>query len=224
MTDLKTLLATACILGAFGGAASAQNAAGPLPQTGPVGPAPAAPAPAAPAPNSDGSLSMGETVNPDTGPGTTYTQGTFGDWSQRCIRAPEGQKDRCELYQLLKDGDGNPVAEITVFGLPAGQQAAAGATMVTPLMTLLPQQITFQIDDGTAKRYPFTWCNQIGCYARVGFTADEVAALKRGKEASLSIVPVAAPDTTVDLRISLNGFTAGYDAVNAFNGFGGAGK
>jgi invasion protein IalB len=82
----------------------------------------------------------------------------------------------------------------------------------------LTQQITMKIDDGTAKRYPFTWCSQVGCYARIGFTADEIAAFKRGKKATVTIVPVAAPDTTVDLDVSLIGFTAGYEAVNKANG------
>jgi invasion protein IalB len=193
------------------------NAAGPLPQVGPV--APADPAPTGPqAPGGAGDLSMGETVQQDTGPGSTYTSGVYGDWEARCVRAPEGQRDRCELYQLLQDGDGNSVAEITLFGLPPGQQAAAGATIVTPLLTLLTQQVTLQIDDGTAKRYPFTWCGQVGCYARIGFTADEIAAFKRGQKATITIVPVAAPDTTVELALSLIGFTAGYDAVNEANG------
>lgn len=212
MTDLKNLLCTACALAVLAGAGYAQAPAGPLPQTGPVAPAPATPAPAA------DNLSMGETVAQENGPGTTYTKDVHGDWEVRCIRAPEGQKDRCELYQLLQDGDGNSVAEITLFGLPPGQQAAAGATIVTPLLTLLTQQITLQVDDGTAKRYPFTWCGQVGCYARVGFTADEIAAFKRGNTAKITIVPVAAPDTTVELPVPLSGFTAGFDAVNEANG------
>lgn len=220
MTDFRKLLFTACALAAIAGPGLAQNVqgpAGPAPQMGPA--APAGPQAPAQAQGGSGDLSMGETVEPDTGPGTTYVSGNYGDWEMRCVRAPEGQRDRCELYQLLQDGDGNSVAEITIFGLPEGQQAAAGATIVTPLMTLLTQQVTLKIDDGTAKRYPFTWCGQIGCYARIGFTAAEVAAFKRGQAAQITIVPVAAPDTTVDLTVSLAGFTAGYDAVNEANGF-----
>ena len=215
MTDLKKLLCTAGALAILAGAGDAQNAAGPLPQTGPVAPAPATPAPSG---SANGDLSMGETVTQNEGPGTTYTTGVYGDWEARCVRASEGQQDRCELYQLLDDEAGNSVAEISLFGLPANQPAAAGATIVTPLLTLLTQQITLQIDEGTAKRYPFTWCGQIGCYARIGFTADEIAAFKRGTTATITIVPVAAPDTTVDLSVSLIGFTAGYQAVNEANG------
>ncbi|MFC7704970.1 invasion associated locus B family protein [Plastorhodobacter daqingensis] len=160
-------------------------------------------------------LSLGEVVGED-GLGEAYTAETFGDWEMRCIRTPDDQ-DPCQLYQLLDDAEGNSVAEISLFALPAGQQAAAGATIVTPLETLLTQQITIQVDGAQAKRYPFTWCSPIGCVARVGFTQAEIDAFKRGNRATMTIVPVAAPDQQVALDVSLAGFTAGYDAVAASN-------
>ena len=167
--------------------------------------------PAAPADD----LSLGEEVMGD-GEGEAYLAEVFQDWELRCIRVPDGA-DPCQLYQLLQDEEGNSVAEISVFGLPDGGEAAAGATIITPLETLLTQQITLRVDGGQAKRYPFTWCSVIGCVARVGFTAAEVEAFRRGSVARMSIVPVAAPDQTVTLDISLMGFTAGFEAVNAAN-------
>ncbi|MFD1912923.1 invasion associated locus B family protein [Halodurantibacterium flavum] len=180
----------------------------------PATPAETTEAPAAPAPV-PGDLSLGEEIGGDE-IGDAYVAETFGDWEMRCIRAPEGQ-DPCQLYQLLDDAEGNSVAEISLFSLPDGQQAAAGATIVTPLETLLTQQITLQVDGATAKRYPFTWCSMAGCVARVGFTQAEVDAFKRGNRATMTIVPVVAPDQQVALDISLQGFTAGYDAVAAHN-------
>jgi len=161
-------------------------------------------------------LSLGETVNAEPQVGDTYVADVQGDWEIRCVRTEDGQ-DPCQLYQLLQDENGNSVAEIGMFALPAGQQAAAGATIITPLETLLMQQITIAVDGGAAKRYPFTFCSQVGCFARVGFTADEVAAFKRGRQATMTIFPAAAPDQPVNLAISLSGFTAGYDAVAAAN-------
>ncbi|KKL20651.1 hypothetical protein LCGC14_2453340, partial [marine sediment metagenome] len=124
----------------------------------------------------------------------------------------------CQLYQLLNDGDGNSVAEISMFGLPAGREVAAGATVITPLETLLTQQISMSVDGGQVKRYPFTFCAGNGCFSRIGFTSQEVAQFKRGANAKLVIVPAAAPDQKIELTVSLSGFTAGYDAVNASNG------
>jgi invasion protein IalB len=45
-------------------------------------------------------------------------------------------------------------------------------------------------------------------------TEADVTAFKRGKEATITIVPALAPDQTVDLALSLSGFTAGYDKAS----------
>lgn len=160
-------------------------------------------------------LSAGEEAAPE-GPkvGDIYINSEYSDWDLRCIKA-EGGKDPCQLYQLLEDAKNNPVAEINVFPLPDGQETAAGATIITPLETLLTQQLSLTVDGGAAKKYPFAWCSQIGCFARVGLSAADVAAFKRGSKATISIVPVAAPDQRVNIEVSLSGFTAGYDATKA---------
>lgn len=183
--------------------------------------APAAEAPAADAPVADG-LNMGTEAGAPVVPltqetaevGQTYTLAAFELWEQRCTKMADGS-DPCQLYQLLKDKDGNNVAEISMFPLPAGGQAAAGATIIAPLETLLTANLLLAIDGTKPKIYPFTFCAQIGCIARVGFTADEVTQFKKGAKATMTIVPAAAPEQKVDLDVSLKGFTAGYDAVAA---------
>lgn len=164
-----------------------------------------------------GDLSLGAVEGAEDGIGSQFLAASFGTaWEQRCVRT-EDKSDPCQLYQLLKDAEGNSVAEISMFDLPAGGEAVAGATIVAPLETLLTENIRLKVDDAAAKIYPFTWCSQIGCIARVGFTADEVASFKRGAKATLTIVPVVAPDQKVDLNLDLSGFTAGYDAIVAAN-------
>ncbi|KAF0674736.1 invasion associated locus B family protein [Profundibacterium mesophilum] len=148
--------------------------------------------------------------------GETYISESHGDWNVRCVRTAEGS-DPCQLYQLLKDERGNSVAEISLFGLPQNDQVEAGATIITPLETLLTEQLSLSVDGGKQNSYPFTFCAANGCYARVGFTASEVNQFKRGNSALMRIVPAAAPDQMIDLTISLSGFTAGYEAVNAAN-------
>ncbi|WP_374396200.1 invasion associated locus B family protein [Tabrizicola sp.] len=159
-----------------------------------------------------------EVSAPADGPGSTYTAGTFEAWEQKCVRT-EGGIDPCQLYLLLKDKTDNAVAEFTMFNLPKGSEgpAVAGATFVAPLETLLPAGMTLQIDTSKPKAYPFTFCTKIGCVARIGFTAEEVTALKSGGNAVITIVPFVAPNEKVELSLSLKGFTAGYDAVVAAN-------
>ena len=158
-------------------------------------------------------LSMGTQVQEAAAIGTPYIRETFGDWSMRCLVAEEGAPDPCQLYQLLNDADGNSVAEISMFPLANGGRAAAGATIVVPLETLLTAQVQLAVDGSAKRTYPFTFCNRAGCVSRVGFTAEEVAQFKRGNVATLRMVPAAAPDDEVILNISLTGFTAGYTSA-----------
>lgn len=160
-------------------------------------------------PGSDLSLGM-------TDMGSTYVQEEVGDWEIQCIRT-EQDEDPCTLYQLLSDDQDNPVAEVSVFRLPAGGRATAGATVIVPLETLLTEQLRIAVDDGQGKLYPFSFCNPIGCYARIGLTESDVEAFKRGAVARISIVPFAAPDQTVTLDMSLSGFTAGFDQVSVID-------
>jgi invasion protein IalB len=165
-------------------------------------------------------LSLGEpaegeaAAEPADQTGQPYLREEFGDWSLRCVRAAEGP-DPCQLYQLLLDADGNAVAEISMFPLPEGGEAVAGATIVAPLETLLTEELTLSVDGTAARVYPFTFCTAAGCVARVGFTAEEVQQFRNGVAAEMSIVPAAAPDQRVTLAISLTGFTAGFEAGRA---------
>lgn len=172
------------------------------------------PAPAPP--SGPDNLSMGEPAGEGDGPGTSYVSETFGDWEQRCVRSEEGA-DPCQLYQLLRDESGNAVAEMSVFPLPSGREAAAGSTIITPLETLLTRNVRLSIDDGEARQYPFEFCTRQGCIARIGLTAAEVTQFERGAAGTLVIVPAAAPDQEISLTISLSGFTAGYASVSEAN-------
>lgn len=178
--------------------------------------APAPDAPATATPSDTAAPVATDTPAPDAAPadgvGTMYVAATNGAWEQRCIRAADGS-DPCQMYQLLKDENANAVAEITILVLPDGQQAVAGSQIMVPLETLLTEQLILQIDSSPAKIYPFTWCAAQGCVARIGFTASDIAALKKGSNATITIVPVVAPDQKVKLTASLKGFTAAYDAA-----------
>jgi len=158
-------------------------------------------------------ISMGEEVN---AVGTTYIKEAHGDWQLSCVRSGT-DADPCQIYQLMQDDQGNSVAEINLFNLPKGSEAAAGASIVTPLETLLTAQITMRVDAGQAKRYPFTLCASVGCIARVGFTEAEIASFRKGNKASFIIVPAMLPDEQVEITMSLKGFTAAYEAVVAAN-------
>ncbi|MEP3346039.1 MAG: invasion associated locus B family protein [Litoreibacter sp.] len=207
---LKTLMISAALSAAVATNVAAQTTTETTGEAAAEAEAPADDS-SADAPRDDGLSTGAEIIEA----GTTYKVSDHGDWELRCIKAPEGGKDPCQLYQLLEDQSGNSVAEINLFNLPEDDSLAAGATIVTPLETLLTQNVQLTVDGGKAKVYPFTFCTAIGCFSRVGFTAGDVASFKAGNIAKIVVVPAQAPDQRVELTMSLSGFTAGLEAVKA---------
>ncbi|MGH1413420.1 MAG: invasion associated locus B family protein [Pelagimonas sp.] len=159
-------------------------------------------------------LDMGEDPNAPkpTGP-KTYVKDGFGDWVLQCLEVPEGD-DVCQMYQLLKDANGTSVAEVNIFKIQDGGQAVAGGTFIVPLETLLPQKLTVTVDGGSARRYDYSFCSQIGCYARVGLTAQDIQRFKAGAKATITLVPAVAANKKVSVEMSLKGFTAAYKAAS----------
>ncbi|WP_158963529.1 invasion associated locus B family protein [Chachezhania sediminis] len=166
-----------------------------------------------PSQTADSGLDLGQPVNDAPQNGERYLKETIGDWSLACIKT-DLETDPCSIMQILNDKSGNSVAEISLFRLEGAGQAVAAATVIVPLETLLPAQLTIAVDGNKGKRYNYNFCNPVGCYAQIGLTADDIAAFKKGSVAKISLVPAPAPDQVVELEMSLAGFTAGYDLVD----------
>jgi invasion protein IalB len=192
------------------------------PDTAPEDAAPAAEAPEDAAPAADAPAAAGTAAEAPSAGGQDPATGdpagpevmeivrdTFGDWQVRC--SVEGTE--CFMYQLALDAQGNPVAEFSMLKLPEGGEAAAGATVVTPLGTLLTQGIVIQVDSGERRQYPFAWCSQVGCFARFGLDTPSLTGMKRGSTGTITLVSVGQPEQPVNLNLSLSGFTAAYDSL-----------
>ena len=161
--------------------------------------------------NAADSLSLGLNIEvPDIG--QPYIAERIGDWSMRCIRSENGQ-DPCELFQLLVNNEGNPLSEIMVFPLPQGQAAIAGATIIVPLKTLLTARMTIGFDAEITKSYPYSFCTEIGCIARIGLTEDDIALMKAGDQSVITIRHMDATNKALNLNLSLSGFTAGFNKI-----------
>jgi len=145
-----------------------------------------------------------------------YIKETHGDWSVRCF-PNEGGEELCQMYQLMTESEGNPVAEFTLYRLAAAGNIAAGATVAVPLGTLLTEEMKLSVDGGKAKSYAYSFCTMGGCFSRIGLTGPEVEALKKGAQAQIEIVPAQAPDQTVRIDVSLSGFTAAYGSTSTLN-------
>ncbi|MHA3915348.1 invasion associated locus B family protein [Halovulum sp. GXIMD14793] len=171
---------------------------------------PPADAPATEAPSDQPSAETDSAAAPAPAePEVVTTQ--HGDWELRCTV----DKTDCFMYQLLQDSAQNPVAEFTLLVLPQGSKARAGVTVVTPLGTLLEPGLVLQIDSSQARKYGFTWCDRSGCFARFGLESAQVDNYKRGNVAKMRILSASNPQQPVDLAVSLSGFTAAYNEMEA---------
>ena len=161
-------------------------------------------------PTSEGDLSLGEDTSvPQVG--QTYVREVVQDWEIQCVKTETGEDEPCQMYQLLQNEAGKPLAEVSLFKLPQGGQAVAGATVIVPLETALQAQLRIAVDGAQSKRYPYSLCNQIGCFARIGLTNSDLNGFKRGAKAVVTVVPFVAQDQQIQLEMSLNGFTASFD-------------
>ena len=154
-----------------------------------------------------------EEVAGSIAPGQAYDKGIFGDWTLRCVKNDK-IPEMCQLFQLMKDASGAPVAEFNLNTLSKTGPVLVGANVITPLETLLPAQLTIRVGKNDAKRYPFAFCVKIGCVARIGLTAEDLNFYRKENVAAVTMVPAATPNQPQTVLLSLKGFTAGHAAMS----------
>jgi len=152
------------------------------------------------------------TETSQTPPGAPFIDATYSDWEILCTQVDEAGTLGCEMYQLLNDAGGSPIAEISVAALPFGSEVAAGATITAPLETFLPSGLGWRVGAAEEMRIEqFRVCNVVGCFVRMGLSVEEVDALKAGSNATVVIAPFVAIDQPIEINVSLSGFTAAYE-------------
>jgi len=161
-------------------------------------------------------LSIGKPLETIREPGEVYLAGNKGDWNVRCITGNPGEIDKCEIQQLLFLNETTPVADISIFKLPEGERAIAAANVMVPLETLLTKKFRFAFSEGSIKEFPYSFCNKNGCLVRMGLLEEDIDAMKKGSSSELSITHISSPGASINLSLSLNGFTAAFDIIRPF--------
>ncbi|MFY0595779.1 MAG: invasion associated locus B family protein [Cognatishimia sp.] len=151
-------------------------------------------------------LATGQPVAPEV------VSETFGDWTVNCQQLPEGE--RCQMQQLLLNSQETPAVEVNLFPVTGQSQVFAGGTIIAPLGTLLPAQLTISIDGALGKAYPFAFCLPDGCVSRVGLTKEDVTGLKKGAEAEVTLAHMSAPGQPINIKMSLSGFTKAFERMS----------
>ena len=161
-------------------------------------------------------LSLGKPLETIREPGEIYLAGNKGDWNVRCVTANPGEIDKCEIQQLLFLNEDSPIADISIFKLPEGERAVAAANVMVPLETLLTKKLRFAFSEDSVKEFPYSFCNQNGCLVRMGLLEEDIEAMKKGSSSELSITHISSPEASINLSLSLNGFTAAFDIIRPF--------
>jgi len=134
-------------------------------------------------------------------------QATYGSWNLRCEPMPEddGSGDQCFIFQnlVLKRG-GQRVFNMAVGFIDDSPDPIALVTL--PLGISLPPGATLSVDDEREVRFPIERCMPAGCRAGVTLAPELVAALERGREASVNFFDGARQPVSV--KLSLDGFEA----------------
>ena len=152
------------------------------------------------------SLSIDDSMTGETQQIEPYIKERIEDWNLKCIE-PLNSIERCEANQIIFNQEQQPVAEISIFKLPQGQVAAAAATIIVPLETVLNEGLILEMQDLEPKKYQFKFCNSIGCYSQIGLTNEELEALKSKGKASIFLKHLSSGDQQIIIPISLSGFT-----------------
>jgi invasion protein IalB len=134
---------------------------------------------------------------------------THGDWEIQCLEGTE----TCAMQQVGNTADGERALLVTVqrlAGVTADERPVPAAiTVNTPIGVLIPYAIRVRVDEGNIAQVPLMRCVPESCVARAPMAEEAIAELKRGSKATFAYFL----QEEVLVEISLNGFTAAYDAL-----------
>lgn len=134
---------------------------------------------------------------------------THGAWEIHCLKGTE----TCVMQHVGKTDDGKRALLVTVERLAGvtaeGQAVPAAMTVHTPLGVLIPYQVRVKIDEGEVMPVQLLRCLTDSCMARVPMAEQDVDMFKKGSTARFGFF--LTDEVVVD--VSLNGFTAAYNAL-----------
>lgn len=133
-----------------------------------------------------------------------------GDWQIRCDTPPGAKSEQCALIQNVTAEDRENVG-LSVIVLKTADKEAKILRVLAPLGVLLPFGLGLKVDGADIGRAGFVRCLPNGCIAEVILQDELLDKMRTGKLATFIIFQT--PEEGIGIPISLNGFPAGYDAL-----------
>ena len=135
---------------------------------------------------------------------------THGAWSIVCDTPPGASAEQCVLMQNVVAADREEFG-LSVVVLKTADKKAQILRVLAPLGVLLPNGLGLNIDGNDIGRAYFVRCFTDGCYAEVILEESLIKALEDGSNATFYVFQT--PEEGIGIPISLNGFSAGFDAL-----------
>jgi invasion protein IalB len=135
---------------------------------------------------------------------------TFGDWQLRCETPAGAKTEQCAIVQNVAAED-RPNVSLVIIVLKTADGKSRLLRVVAPLGVLLPSGLGLKIDQADIGRAGFVRCLTTGCVAEVVMEDNLVTQMKGGKTATFIVFQT--PEEGVGIPVSLNGFSAGFDAL-----------
>lgn len=145
---------------------------------------------------------------------------THGAWKVQCEEMPAGDaaaglepgQKMCVMVQVTRS-EKNPKAGLTLV-LVKSKQGGKNVTMmrvIAPIGVFLPTGVALEIDGAAVGRVPFTRCMPQICMAFAEASPETLDKMKKGSAANFIIYE--APGLGLPMKISLDGFSAAFDAL-----------
>jgi len=133
-----------------------------------------------------------------------------GDWQIRCERPLGAPAEQCALIQNVEAAD-RPNVSLTVIFLETADGQARILRVLAPLGVLLPPGLGLSIDNNEVGFAGFVRCTDVGCIAEVELDDGLLERFQAGQNATFVIFQT--PEEGIGIPISLDGFTAGFEAL-----------
>ncbi|MBB3018904.1 invasion protein IalB [Microvirga lupini] len=135
---------------------------------------------------------------------------TFGDWQMRCETPAGATAEQCALVQNVVAED-RPNVTLVIIMLKTADGKSRLLRVVAPLGILLPSGLGLKIDQTDIGRAGFVRCLASGCVAEVVMEENLINQMKTGQQATFIVFQT--PEEGIGIPVSLNGFSAGFDAL-----------
>ena len=138
----------------------------------------------------------------------------FDDWIRTCVVQPNGSQ-QCQIRQVILNDNAEPLATVNLFKVVDDDRFVGGAEVIVPHGVSLGDGVELQTDDSLPRRYQFTTCIQLGCYARIGVTSTEIERMKSGIQMTIVFYANVGglSDQQVKISASLIGFTSAFNSL-----------